>query len=282
MYGPRQTDPLVRSIGHSFGEVIEWRPHALEGVDSMVARGLEHVLRGLRRRSRLRPFRPGSHVIDIPRLISPLRYDVIVRSQLFSLLDSIRDESAATIAHTVRQTPYFVWFRHVECQRFAPHLLRNPDQLDQKFRERVMRALATLTSFEATGFDPRHPVTLVETQGQQVADSGAVASQELHIADGCHRLALLLRDGQELAPEMYRTQPAVGPPLDNTAILLRHLDITEEEYARFLSHHFADKSYADVSELRRAVAGHSPESLTELDRVLEAHSRAPRTGGICT
>ena len=248
----------------------------------MVARGLEHVLRGVRRRSRIRPLRPGSHVIDIPQLISPLRYDVMVRSQLFTLLDSLRGESAATIANTARQTPYFVWFRRVECERFAPHLLRNPDQLNQKFTERVMRALTTLKSFEATGFDTRHPVTLVETSGPQVADSGAAVSQTLHIADGCHRLALLLRDGQELAPEMYRVQSAAGPILDNTAILLRHLDLAEEDYARFLSHHFADKSYAHVSELRGAVASHSPSLLSELDRVLEAHSRVPRAGGIST
>lgn len=225
-----------------------------------------------------RALRRGSHAVVVRQLISPLRYDVVVRSQFFETLAAWRDEPLGAVLEGARHEPYFVWFTSVECARFFPRLLTNPDLLKRRFDERVKRAMAMLRSFELVGFDDRHPVTLVETNGRSVADSGAVVNQALHIADGCHRLALLLMAGLSLDAQMYRVRDATRPLLDNTAILVRGLHLSDADYARFLSHRFAATEYSDLPSLRRAVASRSPELLTELDGVLEVHGRASDSG----
>jgi hypothetical protein len=227
----------------------------------------------LQRRLRLDRGRPGQDSLDIRALVSPFRYDVIVRSQFFRFLRTHAGEPLPALLQAARAEPYFAWFTHVECARFFPRLLEDPDGLNDRFDHRVQRALNTMASFDAVGFDLRRPVTLVSTSGQQVTDSGAPVSQPLHIADGCHRLALLLTAGKDLEPEMYRVHPARGPILDNTRILLQHLEVTDDEYVRFLSYRFAPLPQSDLSALRVAAEAESPGRLAELEGVLAAHGR---------
>ncbi|MEJ7708149.1 MAG: hypothetical protein WKF82_13270 [Nocardioidaceae bacterium] len=223
--------------------------------------------------------RPGQESIDIRRLISPLRYDVIVRARFLIELRNLHAEPMAALQEFALEDPYFTWFKQVESARFFPTSLDDRELLLQRFQLRVARAITTLRSYERLGFDARHPVTLGKTSGGAVTDLGTVLSKSLHIRDGCHRLALLWMNDQPLEPAMYRVHSFRGPALDNTALLLQHMNIDDDEYARFLSHAFAGEEYSELSELRRSVAEVSPDRLAEFDEIVRVHGRARRTAG---
>jgi hypothetical protein len=231
----------------------------------------------MRRISTLRRLRPGSEPVNIRQLISPLRYDVIVRAQFFADLRRRRrdpQEPTASLREFALEQPYFMWFKYVETARFFPQFLDNPDQLLDRFFLRVDRAVATLRSYDSRGFDAQHPVTLAHTPGGTVSDSGLRLSNSLHIRDGCHRLALLLLDGGLLQPQMYRTHSVSAPLPDNTALLLPHLDLGSVEYANFLAPAFTTTEHGELSDLRTEVAERSPARLQEFDDVVATHDKA--------
>ena len=231
--------------------------------------------RAVRRLSTLRRMRPGAERINIRHLISPLRYDVIVRARLLAdLRRRDPDESLASLHEFALDHVYFAWFQHVESTRFFPELLDDRDLLIQRYQLRVERALTTLRSYDAVGFDVRYPLTLRRTSGGAVSDSGVRVNKSLHIRDGCHRLALLLLDDQDLQPDMYLVQSFTGPVPDNTALLLPHLNMDGPEYTRFLSAGFTTGEYTELAELRDKVAEESPDRLAEFDEIVRVHHGA--------
>lgn len=229
----------------------------------------------MRRFSAFRRLTPGSETIDIRELISPLRYDVIVRAQFFTDLRT-RDahEPTASLHEFALSHTYFIWFKYVETARFFPQLFDDPALLLERYLMRVERAVATLRSYDAKGFDTQHPVTLARTPGGTTTDSGLRVTNSLHIRDGCHRLALLLVDGGRLQPEMYRVHRATAAVPDNTALLLGHLDIENGDYARFLSPAFSPDVHSRLSDLRHQVAAESSARLSEFDDVVATHDGA--------
>jgi hypothetical protein len=216
-----------------------------------------------------RPSRGGRATHDIGRLISPLRYDVMVRASMFQLLQG-HQEVTPHLLEQILHHPYFVWFREIECARYYPRLLNDPTLLATAFEARVIRAMATMHSFDRVGFDTRHPVRLIYTRGMQIADSGAFTSSSFHIGDGCHRLALLLLKGLALEPGMYRVRSASAQLLDNTAVLLSHTHISANEYASFLARGFGLGQVKDLETLRREILMHCPQRLGEFQRVVRA------------
>lgn len=231
--------------------------------------------RVMRKLSGLRRMPYGRETVDIMALISPLRYDVMVRAQFLTDLRT-SSEPPGVLPDFALDHPYFVWFKYVESARFFPELLTQPDLLRERYHSRVTRAQATLRSFDADGYDRRYPVTVSSTPRGATSDSGPQISKTLHIRDGCHRLALLLIDGQQLEPTMYRIAGPRNPVPDNTALLLPHLGLDERDYTRFLSRGFAARECTSLTELRSLVATDSPERLAELDAVVAAHQQAQR------
>jgi hypothetical protein len=230
----------------------------------------------MRKLSGLRRMPYGREVVDIKALISPLRYDVVVRAQFLTALRT-SSEPPGVLPEFALEHPYFLWFKYVESARFFPDLLQKPDLLRERYQSRVTRAQATLRSFDAGGYDRRFPVTVSSTPRGATSDSGVQTSKTLHIRDGCHRLALLLIDDQQLEPTMYRVGGPRDPVPDNTALLLPHLRLDELDYTRFLSCGFATRECTDLTELRSLVATQSPERLAELDAVVQAHQHAQRS-----
>ncbi len=212
-------------------------------------------------------------------LISPLRYDIVIRSRFFVRLRERQREPLSKLQEVARGDDYFTWFKHVECFRFYPQLLADPDALMARFDDRVARAVATFTSYQRVGFNRRHPVSIVTTRGPIAADSGALVDRSVHIADGCHRLALLHMNHLDLGPGMYRTRPATRPVLDNTALLLPHIDLEEADYVRFLSCGFAAERYGELDGLRAAVERDAPHRLPVLDSVVSTHRQARLRAG---
>lgn len=197
------------------------------------------VRRTVRRAVTWRPKTRPDEPVDIDQLISPLRYDVLVRAQVFDLVTAM-GEAAYTdtdeLVAAARESSYWVWFRDVAMARFRPWVLKDPEVLEQQFRERVESAAVLHRSFRARGFDPAHPVTLRGCHAAVATDSGLRVNRRLHVGDGGHRTALLLSAGQQLHPGMYRVDWRPMPQLiDNTAVLLPALGVEPAAYISFLA-----------------------------------------------
>ena len=72
------------------------------------------MARRLRRRGHLDQ-RPGTVDVLLDELVSPLRYDVVVRQQFFAFLDAnaeLLDEFSDLVIEA-RGQPYFLWYRDI-------------------------------------------------------------------------------------------------------------------------------------------------------------------------
>ncbi len=224
-----------------------------------------------------RPKSLGREVVDITALISPLRYDVIVRSEFYGFLEENEDLPTDQLMEAARHEPYRVWFEQVAVPRFRPWAQLSPAVFEEHFDERVQRSLAMLRSFRASGFDKRRPVTLRWVRGVPRTDRGVEVSARLHVGDGGHRLALLLRDGGVLHPGQFRIDPRHQPTvIDNTAILASALQLPESTYARFVSRGFCDQTFDTVAGLHFHLGKAHPSRVTELEEMLQAHGRTAR------
>lgn len=224
-----------------------------------------------------RPKSLGREEVDIARLISPLRYDVVVRAQFYDFLESHEDLPREQLIEAARLEPYRVWFEQVAVPRFRPWARVTPEILEEHFDERVLRSRAMLRSFRADGFDNRRPVTLRRVRGVPRTDSGVAVSKRVHVGDGGHRLALLLRSGGVLAPGQFRVDPRHQPAvIDNTAILASALELSEPTYARFVSRGFTDQTFDTIAGLHCHLVKSESSRVVELEQVLQAHGRAAR------
>jgi hypothetical protein len=239
--------------------------------------GKATAARTVRRAVTWRPKRRGDRAIRVAELISPLRYDVLVRAQFFEFLAGRpAGESADELVEAARDEPYAVWFREVAMARFRPWVLTDAGAFQSNFSERVLASRDLLTSFTAKGFDSRTPVTLRVGSGVQVADSGARVSRTIHVGDGGHRLALLLQSGLDLEPDMYRLDPRPMPLIDNTARLIGPLGLGDEEYCRFLAAGYTQAPCQDLQTLCAVVASEDASAAAELRSVLDAQGRTLR------
>lgn len=233
--------------------------------------------RTVRRGLTWRPKSLGREEVDISRLISPLRYDVRVRADFYDFLEANEHLPEAALLEAARDQPYRVWFEQVAVPRFRPWAHSTPQLFDEHYDERVLRSLTMLRSFCDGGFDLRTPVTLRWVRGVPRTDSGVEVSARLHVGDGGHRLALLLRSGGVLHPKQFRVDPRTQPAvIDNTAILARALELPEATYARFISAGFTDQGFDTVAGLHFHLAKTDPSRVSELEQLLQAHGRTAR------
>ena len=199
-----------------------------------VGRAVGRVRRAVHERTAVR----GTAPVHIDSLIVPLRYDVVVRARFFDFLTEHTELAGAALVDAAAGTAYAQWFEHVECARYFPELLHDKVRREQRFAARVSGAVRLLQSFDDGGFDSASPVTLITAPAGAMSDSGAPALERLHIGDGCHRLALLLRNGATLEPWMYKVRPSLSTLVDNTTVLLRNGSVTEADYVAFLGGRF--------------------------------------------
>ncbi|MGL5927538.1 MAG: hypothetical protein ACRCY8_01255 [Dermatophilaceae bacterium] len=232
------------------------------------------VARRLRRVVTWRPRSVGTEPVDIAALIAPLRLDVLVRARFLDWLEPRLDADLETVAAEAGHQPYAVWFRRVEVARFRRHLASDPAALEAAFADRVRRTAALLRSYREHGFDRAHPVTLRVTGVRPLSDSGLTVAKTLHVGDGGHRLALLLRDGRPLEPGMYVRDPRPMPVIDNTSLLVGPLGIPADEYAAFLGPWFGEPAVTSLAALESAVAAESASRAAELRAVIRTHLAA--------
>ncbi len=221
------------------------------------------------------PFRerPGREPLEIHRLISPLRYDVLVRAQYFdvceSRLDRIERDFDAHVAAS-RAHPYHVWFCKVMCAIQMPEVLADAAALERVFAARVRASVALLESFRARGFDAARPLLLESGRQLEPTASGQRMAGPIFMGDGCHRLALLLRAGvRRLEPAWYRVRTFRRyAPLDHTARLVPSLPLDPESYFGFLSLGYAGARHTTRQAILDEVRVRTPERLVELEQVI--------------
>jgi hypothetical protein len=220
-------------------------------------------------------YREGIEPIDIQRLISPLRYDVLVRKNFFELLERemrLYEHDFDRFMEIATQSPYRLWFDRVYCPRFQPALLLDDAAHEEAYRKRVKSSARLYASFERCGFLPDHKIILRSGREILPAESGKPVSAEIFAGDGCHRLALLLKQGARvLQPGQYVVKVVSRySPLDNTALLLPGLNLSSPEYTAFISASFSDNCHNRLDDLLDDVAARSPWRLGELKQVISA------------
>ena len=235
--------------------------------------GLDDLTRKARRLAQRLPGRsglePGGVPLEIGALISPLRYDVLVRAAFFEFLDrnpSLQDDIAA-LGLASREHPYRRWYDTVGVHRIRPGA--SPRQAEDAFTERLEQSVRLLRSFTASGFDARYPIVVRSAPHAATATGKRLAGRHYPI-DGCHRLALLHWSGHRmLQPAWYRIRSGRGwHPPDNTAALIAALGLDAATYYAFLSVGYGTMPCTDEASLLRQLAEASPSSLAEVRRII--------------
>ena len=230
------------------------------------ARRAWHQLRAscLPRYELRRPDQP----LDIDRLISPVRYDVLVRANDFRFfaerLDVFHDDFDAYTALAMGD-PYYEWFRTIAHPRFV-----GGRDLHTAFRERLQKAAGLYLSFTEHGFDARFPIVVASSGPVATTATGKVMNGRQFPVDGCHRLALLHVAGYRQLPAEWcwlRVDRRWSPP-DNTHSLIPALGIQPAEYYGFISRGYAGVTFEDEASLLAHLELADPGVLDEVRGVI--------------
>jgi hypothetical protein len=226
----------------------------------------------------------GDRDVEINPLLSPLRYDIIVRLQHFQFLAAnaeLLDNDFERYVEKATSEPYYVWFKDVFVKRFRPDLERTQKRLDSAFRGQLRKTAALWTSYHKNGLDPRRPVTLKAGHEILPTPTGKRLTQPYFAGDGCHRIALVLYSGREvLAPSEYRVRWYDRlVPVDNTHRLLRVLALDPQTYFSFLSLRFEVKdarsaSFRDKETFLDYVRREHPKEFDEMSEVVRIDGEA--------
>ncbi len=265
--------------------------------------GLSHEDRRLlgpvaRRASRLPVFRTGpmrrirdrlgtrslvvpTEELRLDHLISPLRYDVLVRAELFSLVRDNRDLIATNVDDFVtlaKQSSYYVWYCDIAAQVIGIDV-DNQAAVDEGFALRVRKSLDLLDRYEKNGgFDARFPVTVRPISDDETPSGKHFIGSRFVPVDGCHRLALLHLDGREsLQPSEYRLMPSTAPIVDNTPALVDALHLSSADYYRFIGSGFLDQPVRSRDQLLAGADAAGESVRSDVDVVLaidEGYARA--------
>jgi hypothetical protein len=229
--------------------------------------------RRLRALSARRAYLPGTEPVPLDELLSPLRYDIVVRADHFRFLEDrfdLFERDPDAYVRLAQGHPYFTWYTQVALPRYRPHASGDERRRLAAFRRRVLAAAALWRSFKAAGFDARNPVTLRVAVPAAATATGKVVRRRVHVGDGCHRLAMLVAVGEPtLLPGWYRVRSdPLRSLIDNTSALIGPLGLGREEYYRFLARGYGAGPATGRDEIVRHVAAHTPDRLAELRQVL--------------
>jgi hypothetical protein len=246
-----------------------------------IAAFMEGSSRGFRRRipGLLQlAYRPGRDPVPINDLVSPLRYDIIVRQRYLEVLRERRglaEEDFEAFMELSRQQPYFKWFtRVVVPSGNHPDMVGDDQRLNAAFERRVRRSIALHDAFESTGYDRRRPIILRTGADIAPTSTGKRLAQRIYAGDGCHRLAWLRMTGVEaLEPRMYRLHVSqVFTPRDETALVMAAMAISRRDYLSFLSLAYADRELSSEDALLDHIRSTDPDRLPEIEHVIAIDS----------
>jgi len=190
--------------------------------------------------------------VRIDDLVSPLRYDILVRQRYLSLVTEspeLLEGDLGPLLELSRSHQYHTWFVAVVVPRFMPHLIGRDDEIAAAFEKRVRATVELVRSVQESGLDPKRPITLRTGRRIQPTATGKRLARRIYARDGCHRIALLRASGVTvLQPGTYRLDRQNSfVPLDNTAPLLRAAPIDTTTYWGFMALSYDSLVAADRS-----------------------------------
>jgi O-antigen/teichoic acid export membrane protein len=225
------------------------------------------LARRFRRRNHLDQ-RPGTIDVILDELVSPLRYDVIVRQQFFAFLDANVDllEEFNDLVIEARHEPYYIWFRDIVVGE-RTKLLKGRS-IDEAFADQIERVLAVRARFNPAD-ESWGELLLRELPAGTQTTTGKTVGPRFVPVDGCHRIALLRHHGRKILPAgTYRLVGDRQSARDNTAVLVPKLRLTEAEYLDYLAMGFDEDTPDSFAALVAAVAADHPERSAELESVI--------------
>ena len=221
------------------------------------------------------------HGVDIVSLVCPLRYDVYVRRDFFSFYAAHRDLYVSdfdAFLRLVKQGSYYVWFMESEAIRCKRDLLGDAAALEVEFIQRIRRATALYDAVAERGFTPEFPIILKTaeqllppTTDKLAPPTGKSVSARYFLADGCHRLALLMTMGYTVLPAAYFRVKCFRTfsPFDSTSLLVRRLSINPSAYFAFLSSYYcAPLVFERREDFLEYIREKKPEFLQEVQSVI--------------
>lgn len=211
----------------------------------------------------------------IDDLISPLRYDILVRQRFMALLADSPEllvENLGPLLDLSRSHEYYTWFESVVVPRFMPGLVGREAEIVAAFEGRVRASIALLKSVERSGFDWQRPIVLTTGRRIEPTVTGKRLSRRTYVADGCHRIALLRASGVTvLEPGRYRLDRTRRlQPLDNTTAMLRAAPINGEAYWDFMALSYGPLVAADRSGPAPGAAVADPDRYAEMIAIASA------------
>lgn len=215
--------------------------------------------------------------INISSLICPLRYDVIVRRDFFSLYIAQRelyDTDFDAFVKLVRNSSYYTWYMSSDTIRSRPYLMDDPDGLWAMFVNKIRKAVNLFEDMQENGFDERYPIILKTAEhllpprgDRREPPTGKSISDRIFMADGCHRLAILMKMGfTELSASLFRVKCfREFSPFDSTSLLAGSLPMTTSEYFSFLSSRYCRPyTFEDGKSFFSYIRENRPELVNEL------------------
>lgn len=185
--------------------------------------------------------------IEIASIICPLRYDVLVRRDFFAFYAAHRElyhSDFEGFVKLAKQGTYFTWYMESEIVRCRPDLRGNVKALSLGFINRIRKSAALYESVTQRGYKPQFPIILKtaehllpSTADKLAPPTGKFVSGRYFLADGCHRLALLMAIGYTVLPADHFQVKCFKEfsPFDSTSMLARSLPIDPSAYFGFLS-----------------------------------------------
>jgi len=257
---------------------------------------LKSVLEGVKRATRLGNYWYWLQIpeleegVNISSLICPLRYDVIVRRDFFSLYSDQKDlysHDFNAFVKLVRNSSYYTWYMSSDTIRSRPYLLDDPDSLWAIFVNKIRKAVKLYEDMQANGFDERYPIILKTaeqllppTGDRREPATGKSISDRVFMADGCHRLAVLMKMGFTELPASYFRVKCFREfsPFDSTSLLAGSLPMTSSEYFSFLSSRYCQPhTFEDGDSFFSYIRQHKPELLIELHTIVEVDGFDPHS-----
>jgi hypothetical protein len=219
--------------------------------------------------------------IDVASLVCPLRYDVVVRRDFYAFYAARRELFIADFAaflDLARQSTYHTWFVDSEIIRCLPHLRGDAEAIEAEFARRVRRAVTLYESVAERGFIHKTPIILKTaeqllppTTDRRGPPTGKLVSARYFLADGCHRLAILMMQGYTLLPAGFFHVKCFRKfsPFDSTSLLAPSLRLDPAAYFTFLSSYYcSSRVLTDEASFLAYIEAHAPDLLEEVRSII--------------
>lgn len=216
---------------------------------------------------------PCKESILVRELLSPLRLDILVRLEFLEFCAENLDLYANDFARfyqLVCQQPYYLWYKYVNCARFAPRCLENEKEFRRRFENRIRAAVELYTAVQREGFETKRPIILHSGKKIKSTATGKWTSKTVFAGDGCHRIAMLLSQGIEfLEPEYCKIRYyREFSPLDHTSLLVQRMSLSRREYFAFLSLGYSSRVFTTEEDLLAYVRRERTGQVSELENII--------------